>query len=144
MFYASLFITNLVLVQDIDDDLSKQLELPQLGSLHSKLDDLHFDSNNQIRRKLSNFHLYDYIHPSNSCQLISTFLLLNNRSLFAWTNYFREITWMTFPFQEDSAVRVSFPDFKKRPLPVCFAGQTMIVTADVMKNSLILRYFSHR
>ena len=93
MFYASLFITNLVLVQDIDDDLSKQLELLQMGSPHSKCRyafhvgptqvDLHFDSNNQIRRKLSTFHLFDYIHSNNFCQLISTVLLLNNRSLFA-------------------------------------------------------------
>ena len=64
-------------MQHTDVYLSKQLELPQLDSLYSKKDDLHFDSNNQIRRKLSIFHLV-HIDPNIQRQLIS--MILNNEN----------------------------------------------------------------
>ena len=72
-----IFTTNLVLVQHTHLYLLKQLELPQLDSPHSKKDDLHFGSNNQIRRKLSIFRLV-HIDPNIQRQLIS--MILNNEN----------------------------------------------------------------
>ena len=77
LYVIIIFTTNLVLVQHTDVYLSKQLELPQLDNLYSKKDDLHFDSNNQIRRKLSIFHLV-HIDPNIQRQLIS--MILNNEN----------------------------------------------------------------
>ena len=65
------------MVQHTGVYLSKQLELPQLDSLYSKKDDLHFGSNNQIRRKLSMFHLV-HIDPNIQHQLHS--MILNNEN----------------------------------------------------------------
>ena len=86
-------------MQHTDVYLSKQLELPQLDNLYSKKDDLHFDSNNQIRRKLSIFHLV-HIDPNIQRQLIS--MILNNENFipkkelsFGSDKDYFEVDWLT-------------------------------------------------
>ena len=64
-------ITNLVVVPYTHVFRLKQLELLQLGSLHSN-HDLRFDSNNHIRRKKSIFHLPDCMNANNHCQILPT------------------------------------------------------------------------
>ena len=103
-------------MQHTDVYLSKQLELPQLDSLYSKKDDLHFDSNNQIRRKLSIFHLV-HIDSNSQRQLIS--MILNNenfipkKDLSLWKIYtfFRAMSPMC---KNNSNVQHFFGEFRFR------------------------------
>ena len=93
-------------MQHTDVYLSKQLELPQLDSLYSKKDDLHFDSNNQIRRKLSIFHLV-HIDPNIQRQLIS--MILNNENFIQKKDLFLIKKFISYFFRAMSLIFNNVP-----------------------------------
>ena len=116
-FYVIIiFTTNLHLVQHTDVYLSKQLELPQLDNLYY-LDNLHFDSNNQIRRKLSIFHLV-HIDPNIQRQLIP--MILNNENFIPKKDLFFIKKFISYFLSKNSSLIFSrrCPEFSTTS-PMC-------------------------